>query len=108
MKRQLVWMIATILAICGTMTQTSCFSYEDEPVLDPNPQAQTLEGVWYTAYEAEGTIPILTEREISAIPTSWRHTSSRRRALTCGTDTSSMRRMMNPLPTVFNTWRITY
>lgn len=56
MKRQLVWMIATILAICGTMTQTSCFSYEDEPVLDPNPQAQTLEGVWYTAYEAEGTI----------------------------------------------------
>ena len=49
MKRQLVWMIATILAICGTMTQTSCFSYEDEPVLDPNPQAQTLEGVWYTA-----------------------------------------------------------
>jgi len=56
MKRQLVWMIAAILAICGTMTQTSCFSYEDEPVLDPNPQAQTLEGVWYTAYEAEGTI----------------------------------------------------
>jgi len=49
-------LLVAILAICGTMTQTSCSSNEDVPAVDSYSRVQTLEGLWYTAYEAKGTI----------------------------------------------------
>lgn len=48
--------VAAVLTICGTSVMTSCFSNEDNPVVSPTPQEQKLDGVWYTAYEASGTI----------------------------------------------------
>lgn len=59
-KKQFVWMMAAILTLCGTVTLTSCTANEDSPVenpiTDPNPYGEALEGVWYCAYPAEGNL----------------------------------------------------
>ncbi len=47
-------MLAAILTICGTCVMTSC-SNDDDTVVE-NPLENKLEGVWYTAYEASGSL----------------------------------------------------
>ena len=39
MKKQLIWMLAAILTICGTMTLTSC-SNNDDPVVPPTDEVE--------------------------------------------------------------------
>ena len=52
--KKLLWMLAAILTICGTCVMTSC-SNDDDTVVE-NPLENKLEGVWYTAYEASGSL----------------------------------------------------